>query len=611
MQRYPKTRYQRLDAELDEDVYQDFPLDDTNKDDDDNVRAALLDTGRSLALGVPGTEKRFWFQRSKTVYDHSAIATQPSVFDDPDTLEEFRPGDEWENIHRFDPDERWTWGEEHRLIRKIDFRIMLFAAVMFMALELDRSNIAQALTDNFLEDLGMTTNVVGKLLNGADYNLGNTAFKFAFLCAELPSQLVAKWVGPDIWIPTQMVVWSVVGSSQYYLKGRNSFLISRALLGMLQGGFIPEVILYLSYFYKHHELSLRLGFFWTASAMADVLGGFLAFGILHLRGVVGQAGWRWLFLIEGLLTLVVGLLAFVLMPSSPTSTASWFRGKDGWFTEREEKIMVNRIIREDPSKSSMHNREPLTPRLLWQSMKDYDLWPIYILGLNFQTPMSTPANYLTLSLRGLGFDTFKTNLLVIPSKVLHVITMLGLTYAGEVFGELTFTALIGQIWALPFILFINIVDINGINKWAAWLVMTGLLSYPSGVSPQPTPQTYFRKLTTTPAHPIQVGWNSRNSNGVRARTVSAALYNMSVQTSGIIAANIYRSDDAPLYKRGNRTILCILILNIFLYVGTKVYYVQRNKYRDRKWKAMTEEEKLEYLTTAEEGNKRLDFRFAH
>jgi hypothetical protein len=89
---------------------------------------------------------------------------------------------------------------------------------------------------------------------------------------------------------------------------------------------------------------------------------------------------------QGLITLVVGLLAFGLMPSSPTSSAGSIRGSKGWFSEREEKIMVNRIIREDPSKSSMHNREPLTPKLLWQSMKDYDLWPIYILGLTFQTP---------------------------------------------------------------------------------------------------------------------------------------------------------------------------------------------------------------------------------
>jgi hypothetical protein len=86
---------------------------------------------------------------------------------------------------------------------------------------------------------------------------------------------------------------------------------------------------------------------------------------------------------------------------------------------------------------------------------------------------------------------------------------------------------------------------------------------------------------------------------------------MCVQTSGIIAANIYQEDDAPRYKRGNRVLLSILILNIFLYLGTKVYYVQRNKYRDRTWNAMTEDQKLDYLATTDEGNKRLDFRFAH
>jgi hypothetical protein len=231
--------------------------------------------------------------------------------------------------------------------------------------------------------------------------------------------------------------------------------------------------------------------------MADVMGGFLAFGLLHLRGVNGAAGWRWLFLVEvfylfffeikltvlqGFVTLIVGLLAYALMPSSPTSTAGWLRGKNGWFSEREEVIMVNRILREDPSKSDMHNREPLSLSLLWKSLKDFDLWPIYILGLNFQTPMTTPSNYLTLSLKGLGFDTFRTNLLVIPSKVLHVITMLGLTYAAEIFGELTYTALFGQLWALPFLIFINMVDIREINKWFAWVVMTILLCYPNGES---------------------------------------------------------------------------------------------------------------------------------
>jgi hypothetical protein len=153
----------------------------------------------------------------------------------------------------------------------------------------------------------------------------------------------------------------------------------------------------------------------------------------------------------------------------------------------EETIIVNRVIREDPTKSGMHNRQPLTPKLLWKSMCDYDLWPIYLIGLTFQIPESTPSNYLTLTLKGLGFGTFNTNLLVIPSTVFHMITMLALTYFAEVYGQLSLTSMFGQIWAFPFLVFIYCVDITKINKWTSFGIMSLLLSYPSGMNP-PTPQ---------------------------------------------------------------------------------------------------------------------------
>jgi hypothetical protein len=99
----------------------------------------------------------------------------------------------------------------------------------------------------------------------------------------------------------------------------------------------------------------------------------MAFGILHMRGINGLAGWRWLFALEGTLTGLIGIVSWFYLPPSPTQTASKFRGKNGWFNEREEKIMVNRVLRDDPSKGDMHNRQAIDLTMFWQCLKDWHM----------------------------------------------------------------------------------------------------------------------------------------------------------------------------------------------------------------------------------------------
>ncbi|KAF2655936.1 MFS general substrate transporter [Lophiostoma macrostomum CBS 122681] len=493
------------------------------------------------------------------------------------------PIESYEGRHRYDPKFEWEPEEERRVVRKIDKRICSWVCLMFFALQLDRGNISQALSDNLLPDLKMNTN---------DYNYGQTIFYLCFLFAELPSQLISKKIGPDNWIPIQMVSWSLVASMQAFLSGKSSFYACRALLGLIEGGFIPDNILYLSYFYTGWELPRRLSFFWVAYQSTQIVSAFLAFGILRLRGHNGMEGWRWLFALEGLMTGIIGIISYFYLPPSPTQTASKFRGKDGWFNEREEKIMVNRILRDDPSKGDMHNRQALSFGMLWDCIQDYHMWPIYLLGITWLMPSNPMTAYLTLQLKSLGFGTFETNLLTIPAYVIFIIQLLFWTWLSEKINQRFLVGLASQIWILPLLIALEILP-KAVSPWSRWILCTLIVGHP-----------YI--------HAILVAITSRNAGTVRTRTVASAFYNMCVQACQIIAQNIYRDDDKPLYRRGNKVLIAICVYNFFLFIGAKLYYVSVNKKRDKIWNAMSQEEKETYLeTTKDKGNKRLDFRFAH
>ncbi|KAI0905304.1 major facilitator superfamily domain-containing protein [Ustulina deusta] len=490
---------------------------------------------------------------------------------------------EYECRHVFDATLDWTEEEEKKIIRKLDWRVCLWACIMFFALQVDRGNLTQVVSDNFLDDLHINTN---------DYNIGNTIFLVAFFFAELPSQLISKKLGPDRWVPAQICLWSIVAALQCLINSRGSFYATRALLGILEGGFIPDVVLWLSYFYTSKELPIRLSYFWTTLSATGVVTSLLAFALLRLRGVLGWAGWRWLFLIEGIITFTIGVSSFFMMPASAVQTKTWFR-PNGWFTDREVAIVVNRVLRDDPSKGDMNNRQAVSPKILWACLSDYDLWPLYLLGFVVYIPQAPPTKYITLILRGAGFDTFTTNLLTIPYNAIHIITLLLLTRLSEYLNEKTLVSSLQNIWLIPGLAVLRWWPGTVTDAWGTYAVLTVFLGYPY-------------------CHAILVAWVSRNSNSVGTRSVSAAVYNMAVQAGNVVGNFIYLDDDKPLYKRGNSVLFAINIFGIALFLGTKFYYVWRNKKRERVWNAMTEEERTHYLATTDAvGSRKLDFRFAH
>ncbi|CEP23386.1 unnamed protein product [Cyberlindnera jadinii] len=179
----------------------------------------------------------------------------------------------------------------------------------------------------------------------------------------------------------------------------------------------------MSYFYKSDELPFRLSLFYIANPLTDILSALLGYALIRINTHLLPHGWQWVFLVEGIFTLLIGIASFFMMPASAVQTKTWYR-RNGWFTDHEEKIVVNRVLRDDPSKGDMNNRQPVSFRELLMSLTDYDLLPIYVVRFLGDLMASPVGNYLTLTLHQLGFSTFDTNLLTIPNSVLTIITML-------------------------------------------------------------------------------------------------------------------------------------------------------------------------------------------
>jgi hypothetical protein len=191
-------------------------------------------------------------------------------------------------------------------------------------------------------------------------------------------------------------------------------------------------------------------------SVTSIITSLLAFSLLRLRGVYGLAGWRWLFLSEGFLTLTIGLASFVNMPPSIVQTKTRFYPR-GWFTDREA----------------------ITPRRLWDALREVDLWPMYAIGLVAFIPQGPVNAYLTLTLRGLGFDPFTTNLLTIPSvcwkahlrakcnsrtnlfsfqTVFHIINLLLITHLSERLNQRALVAVWQNLWTLPCIFALHLLS---------------------------------------------------------------------------------------------------------------------------------------------------------
>ena len=183
-----------------------------------------------------------------------------------------------------------------------------------------------------------------------------------------------------------MLAWGIVATLMGICTNFTGFLLTRFFLGVTESGLFPGVVFYLSMWYKRTETTFRIALFFSAASLAGAFGGVLAWGIAHMRGVGDLAGWQWIFILEGLLTVVVAVLAYFFIHNYP-STANFL-------TEPERKFIQNRLSSTSIGGGDALNNETFSWDGVRQAVRDPKVW---LYGAAFHT-LSLPLYTLSLFL---------------------------------------------------------------------------------------------------------------------------------------------------------------------------------------------------------------------
>jgi MFS transporter, ACS family, tartrate transporter len=203
---------------------------------------------------------------------------------------------------------------ETRVLRKVTLRIVPFVMLLYFIAFIDRVNIGfAALTMN--KELGFSPTVFG---------FGAGIFFLGYFLFEVPSNLVLDKVGARIWIARVMITWGLISGAMAFVQGPNSFYALRFLLGAAEAGFFPGIILYLSYWFPARQRAAVTAIFMAAAPLSTVLGSPVSGALLEMHGLLGLSGWQWMFIIEAVPALILGVMVLFYMTDRPEK-AKWLR----------------------------------------------------------------------------------------------------------------------------------------------------------------------------------------------------------------------------------------------------------------------------------------------
>ncbi|KAF8167777.1 major facilitator superfamily domain-containing protein [Crassisporium funariophilum] len=430
---------------------------------------------------------------------------------------------------------------EKKLLRKIDLHVIPWLALLYLLSFLDRGSIGNAKLYNLENDIG---------INDGQYLIALTVFFFPYAIFEPASNVFLRKVRPSLWLSGMMFLWGVVMTLHGVIRNYGGLITVRVLLGLTEAGLYPGIA---CSWYKRSEMGSRIAVFFSSATVAGAFSGLLAAAIANMDGLIVNKGWEWIFILEGLATILVSIASFWIIQDFPDSAK---------FLTEEERVFVIRRLEDDMKLSA--GGETFRKKYIWQSLTDWKTWVSMGIFMGFDGPLYAFSLFLPTIINQvmrplLGFRATEANLLSVPVYAWGCLMTCAIGFLGDRIGSRGY---------------INLS-----------LLGLGLVAYTILITSKSAALSYFAVYLAVsaiyPTIPNSVAWVASNTEGAYKRSVTLGMAIGFGNINGAVTANIYRAKDRPWYRLGHGIVLAYIGIGFLCSILYAVLLRQENARRER------------------------------
>ncbi|KAH6695116.1 major facilitator superfamily domain-containing protein [Plectosphaerella plurivora] len=427
---------------------------------------------------------------------------------------------------------------ERRLLRKLDIRIIPTVMWIYLMNMMDRVNIGNGRLFGFEEDLN---------LKGDQFQLAVSVLFVTYCLFEAPSNMIIKRLQPARYLAGLTLAWGLIATFSCFVQNFAALIACRLLLGLFEAGLFPGVILYLTMFYGKRSIALRMAYFFATSAFSGVAGGLVAYGISFLDNVGGWRAWRWIILINGLPTIVTGLLVPFILPNSPETAR--------FLSEEDRRILVRM---QEAEVGTARNARELDWADVREGMRD---WTVYVFSIALyclNTMLYSFAVFLPTIVHGLGtWSRTEVQALTVPVYFAGAVVYLINARLSDYFQRRSYFILGGtSVSILGYCLLLA-------NKSVG-------LSYAG---------CFFISMGCYTAGGMSLVWLATNNPRYGKRAMASGIHLTFGNASGVAAPFLYQTKYAPTFYPGYGATVGVLVLSMVLNLVLLYHFNRENKER--------------------------------